>query len=57
MCDLGLTDEQWAEVTKIWKWCQMENGKFRDISKFEVGEMLLSESGLSEDICHLASKM
>ena len=57
MCKLGLTDEQWAEVTKIWIWCHMQSGKFWAVNKFEVGEMFLSESGLNKEICRLASNI
>eukprot|EP00803_Ostreobium_quekettii_P006508 evm.model.scf_1638.2 EVM.evm.TU.scf_1638.2 scf_1638:17370-23436(+) len=56
-CELELTKEKWEEAVQIWQWCQMEKGPFASISRFEVGEMMLSEGGLREDVRELANRM
>ncbi|CAD7696344.1 unnamed protein product [Ostreobium quekettii] len=56
-CELDLTEDQLKEVKKIWKWCQMERGRFASISQQEIGQMMLSPNGLSEELRSLQSKL
>ncbi|GMH36723.1 hypothetical protein BSKO_04596 [Bryopsis sp. KO-2023] len=51
-----LPGETRTEVKRIWNMCQMEGGKFWEYSQDEIAELLMSKTGLPEDIKQIYQK-